>query len=362
MENTVKKQRQSNIELLRIIAMLLVIGHHLAYRGGLVFDTSSIGLNRLIVQFMMYGGHVGVAVFAIISGYFMIEHSGLKIDRIIRVWLQMFFYSISGCLIGTYFFNMKYEIHPIISVVPFIGQIWGFASAYLALCIIAPFLNILLRSLSKSQYRLYMIITCGMWLGFPTFTNRLAEGNYFIVLVVIYSIGAYIKLFYEDFNHSLRWYVIANICIAGACYLFTVVIDIIGLRNESFLPLATHFSGINHLNIVIWAAALFLLFVKIDIRTNKVINYIAGLTFGVYLLHDCYYYRTLLWDKWIRLPGYANSPMLIGIIIIVVAAIFGVCALIEALRKVLIEKWVMILVHKITDKLQRKIDAMMKEH
>ena len=42
-----KVERNSAIELLRIIAMVMIVAHHLAVHGGFEFDTNVITLPRL---------------------------------------------------------------------------------------------------------------------------------------------------------------------------------------------------------------------------------------------------------------------------------------------------------------------------
>ena len=41
-----RKQRNSSLELLRIVAMLMIVAHHFTVQG-VSFSTSSISLNRL---------------------------------------------------------------------------------------------------------------------------------------------------------------------------------------------------------------------------------------------------------------------------------------------------------------------------
>ena len=358
--NKVSK-RQSNIELLRIISMIMVIAHHLSYRGGFEFDTNSITINRLWTQFLMYGGHIGVAVFVLISGYFMIEQMNLRIERIARIWLQMFFYSVLGYVVGVYVFGAQYSLPGIgYALTPFTMQIWGFASAYLVLSIIAPFYNILLRQLSKNQYRLFILVTCGLWLGFPTFTTRLAEGNYFIVLTVIYAIGGYIKLYPEDFSGTLKKYILLTIGFSTLNFLFTVIMDFISLFDSRFSNLATHFTGINHINIVLWAVLLFVTFLKINLKSSTLINGVAGLVFGVYLLHDCYYMREPIWNTIFNDSKLSHSVFLIPITLLQIALIFVVCAVIELVRKYTIEIFIMKWINKLFIPLQKRVDLMMK--
>ena len=67
-KNKLKINRQSNIELLRIIAMIFIIAHHFAVHGGFNFSTDIITVNSLWIQFIKIGGKIGVNIFVLISG------------------------------------------------------------------------------------------------------------------------------------------------------------------------------------------------------------------------------------------------------------------------------------------------------
>ena len=65
-----EKVRKSNFELLRIIAMIMIVFHHFAIFSESKFDINLITLNRLWNQFIRMGGKIGVNIFVLISGYF----------------------------------------------------------------------------------------------------------------------------------------------------------------------------------------------------------------------------------------------------------------------------------------------------
>lgn len=92
--DSTKKQRQSSIELLRILTMVMIVAHHFSVHGNFDFPINTITINRLWIQFIQIGGKIGVDVFVLISGYFLITSSSVKPNRIIKIWLQMFTYSI----------------------------------------------------------------------------------------------------------------------------------------------------------------------------------------------------------------------------------------------------------------------------
>ena len=72
------KERSSNIEVLRIIAMLLIVMHHYSLHSNLLFEPTSIQLNHIFIQILQVGGKVGVAIFVLIMGYFSV-YSGYSI-------------------------------------------------------------------------------------------------------------------------------------------------------------------------------------------------------------------------------------------------------------------------------------------
>ena len=87
--------RQSNIELLRIIAMVIIVAHHFAVHGGFDFPIETVAPNRLWIQFLALGGKIGVNIFVLISGYFLIDAKSLKKVKVLKLWLQIFTYSAS---------------------------------------------------------------------------------------------------------------------------------------------------------------------------------------------------------------------------------------------------------------------------
>ena len=85
-----EEKRDSNIECLRTIAMLLIIAHHFSVHGKISFSTSAICINKFWLQFLQMGGKIGINIFILISGYFLINAQKIKISKILKLWLQIF--------------------------------------------------------------------------------------------------------------------------------------------------------------------------------------------------------------------------------------------------------------------------------
>ena len=84
--------RDSGIELLRIFLMILITLHHFS------LYSSIKEISKTTYYLCEWGGKIGVEIFLIISGYFMVK-SKFKIRKIITLWCQVFFYSISLALL-----------------------------------------------------------------------------------------------------------------------------------------------------------------------------------------------------------------------------------------------------------------------
>ena len=82
------QKRQSNIELLRIITMIMIVAHHFSVHGNFDFPINTVTINRLWIQFIQIGGKIGVDVFVLISGYFLITADSLKINKAIKMWIR----------------------------------------------------------------------------------------------------------------------------------------------------------------------------------------------------------------------------------------------------------------------------------
>ena len=80
------KQRQSNFEVLRIVAILLIVAMHAV---GCVLTTTN-EWNRLGLTAVNAIGNMGVSIFMLISGYFGIH---FRWSKLLTLWLIALFYS-----------------------------------------------------------------------------------------------------------------------------------------------------------------------------------------------------------------------------------------------------------------------------
>ena len=81
-----RQQRDSQFELLRILAMLFIVTHHLVIKGadtvGYVtpYDVNTHGIAGVIINSMVVGG---VKLFVLITGWYGIKHIGKGFIRLL---------------------------------------------------------------------------------------------------------------------------------------------------------------------------------------------------------------------------------------------------------------------------------------
>ena len=86
--------RSSNIEVLRIVAMLAIVMHHYVVNSTVMslFDGAHPTVNSLFLQWWGMWGKTAINVFVLISGYFMCTGL-LTLRRYLKILLQVGFYA-----------------------------------------------------------------------------------------------------------------------------------------------------------------------------------------------------------------------------------------------------------------------------
>lgn len=329
------KTRDAGIELLRIIAMLMIVAlHYLAHGEGLT-QNSKFGLNWSFSWALEAVCIVAVNCYVIISGYFLVT-SQFKIQKLIRLWIQVLFYSITIYLalagMGLEPLNIK---HLAMACVPVLTNQYWFVTVYLALYIASPFLNIFIHALSKKQFQnllILLFIILSLWPTLLPFGFSLDKTNGFSIIhfIFLYIIAAYIRLYW---NHEIKKgyylsaYILLTLMITASKFILTLM---------GFHALSGAFYEYNSVTVILSSIMLFMYFRSISIKNtflNKGIISVSALTFGVYLIHEDIFLRGILYKNILHTDWYINTQYYIPAAIITTLAIFILCILIDAIRK-----------------------------
>lgn len=326
------KGRNSNIELLRIISMFLIVCHHYTVHGAIDFNILSLSTNKLILQALSFGGKLGVNLFVLISGYFLIEQKN-DIKKAIILWLDVSIYSI--CILLIFIpFQGDIGIKTIIkSILPIPFNTYWFVTTYFVILLLCKYLNTFIKSLDKTNLDELIIISTIILSALPTlkissFSNSTLIINNTCWFILLYFIAARIRLYPPKkliFKHSL--FIGCSTFIIGIC--IGSIFSILGERIPFFFYNSTHFTSMESTLMLICSVFLFIGFLHIDIGCNKTINTISATTFGIYLIHDNSFVRTLLWKNIFNNNSYLNSKLLVLHAIFAIVTTFVCCSIIS---------------------------------
>ena len=328
------KKRNSNIEFLRIITMLMVVTLHMLNFGGLLEKSNTTTLKGFLIWFLESLCFVAVDCYVLIGSYFLSD-SKFKIKRIIKLWVQTFFYSI---LMYVFFaFIIRQELTDIlINFIPVLLKNYWFVTCYIVLLILAPFLNKLIKTLSKEQYTMLLfiiIIIFSVWgtIIDPARTINYGGGYSISWFVCLYIIAGYIKRFYKNEKNRKITYFIIYLLMSFVNVLAHWLINKYNIKTFEPNVLYRYFS----ITVLIAALNLFLFFLNINIKQNMInrcIYFFSSATFGVYLIHENPYFRIFLWDGFKRFIVNVGNKKLSIIIITTPILLFLSFTFIDKIR------------------------------
>ena len=322
--------RNSSLELLRIVGMVMIVACHTNH-GGFNFPLNSITLNRLWQQFISMGGGLGNDIFVMLSGYFLITSKGLNLRRLFNLWVRIFFYSVLTYALFLFAGKTDFTLGVAVKVVmPITKSVWWFASTYFVLYLIHPYINILLNGFTHEEYKNFLLTIGLYWCIIPMFLYSYFGANSTINFICLYSLAGYIRLWCKDL--AGRKYLLYALACIGLNFLSVIVLDVIGLKIPIVGKHALYFAEMMRPFTILAVVCLLVGFRSMNITYSKIINLLASATFGVYLIHDNNFVRHFLWYDLFHNASFQDSPYLIPYSTAVILAVYVVCTIIELLR------------------------------
>ena len=284
------KNRESNIELARMLSMFLILVIHanmVSLPRPTSVDLSNDSLEVVFRYLMESIGIVSVNLFILISGWFTIKPNTKRmlffIYQIVFLWGGMYLIFL---LLG----KTTLSVSNIAATISLSYPEW-FIKAYLVLCVISPILNSFADNSSEKTLRSVLIwffifqSTYGM-LGAHRFFQ---DGYGPLSFIGLYLLAQYArkvtdgKFSKTSINKLFVLKKEIDIFIFLLCAIINTIVGVLALKLDINLY-GKIYAYINPLNII-GALYLFLFFTKINIGRSKLINWLAASSFAVYLLH-----------------------------------------------------------------------------
>ena len=328
------KVRDSNLELYRCIVMMLIVSHHYMMHSGLLNETTNCLTSSESIYLYLFGmwGKIGINCFVLITGYFMCQ-SDISFRKFLKLLLQVEFYKISIFIIF-HFNDASLSLEDsLLLLLPFTNIDNGFVDCFFIFYLFIPFLNILIRTMTRKQHILLIALCLFVFCLWPQLQIFVVSNNYVVWFCVIYLIAAYIRIYRIDGAFSCFSWGIITLMMVGLAFVSIVSLLYLG-RNWPYCFVY----DCNTILAVAISVCSFMFFNNMKIRYSRLVNIAGATTLGVLLIHDCNWeMRRWLWCdlcncvEWFHKNVYLHS-------IVCVIGIYTICSIIDYFRLQLFER------------------------
>lgn len=334
--------RDSGADVVKILAIVLVIVHHVVDFGFAMPETAGGGL-RFVWYLFRTVSISCINLFALATGYLCVTSSG-SFKRLPGLWLQTVFTGVVVCLscmlAGVHITPWEW-LRTFLPVVT--GEYWYF-TAYFAVCLLMPFMNPGIRILEKKTF-LAILAAFFLLVSIPSVLLKtdpfvIKHGYSFAWLLVLYFFGAYWRLHIPRPPH------------AAVCW------TVLGLSSLSFLvpsvgkrlfagALGGWFGAFNP----VWPSSPFTLAIALAIFglcrrirvgwpwLRQLLATLSGLSFGMYLwlVHPVFW--RVVWIPRLGKLAVPTIPAFLSRLSLVLVASFALAGVLELVRKRLFSIW-----------------------
>ncbi|MBQ6164960.1 MAG: acyltransferase [Clostridia bacterium] len=286
--------RNSRIELLRIISMLLIVAFHATSMGYLETDRPIIV--RAAAVLLGTWGILGVNIFVIISAYFLTDQK-CRSKRLVSLVFQVFTYFVLWLILSVaykYFDTHSFaEALKAVAVKifngafdPFWNRTYWFVTAYFFMLLASPFMNYLLHHADRRLIGKILIVASIIPVYSQFQKNAVIDSA---VLCYIYLLTGALKLHFSDFANRIAN--TRNIVLLFSAALVGRLILQIPDFPDSLNKICYYTIGATDRHaVILLALALPICFSVFSQKPfySGAVNRVAALTFGVYLLTELY--------------------------------------------------------------------------
>ena len=338
-----KSNRSSNFELMRILAIILILLNHYVVFGLGEMTLPKSDIYVIFSHFIGAFAKVGVSLFILITGYFMVNRNA-SMKHVVRITIDTVFYSWFFLLIFLFVFPNYTVFTPYkmyMAALPIAtGTANWFVQTYLILYLLIPLLNYIFSAISRQQLKVYLILLGILWFLIPTFTYKITySGSNLVGFIYLYFLGAYIREYGINFFEKTKNIVMTILFSCSAVLGCIIVCNYFHLEHFKFW---LHFSNESAIFTLLISIAVFYFFKNLNINYNKYINYFASSTLAVYLIHADM--RQELWTKIFHCCDSNSISYLIINILIMIVSIYCFSVIFDKIKNKLfidrLNQWV----------------------
>ena len=304
-----KPQRNSNIELLKIIAMVLIVfahqmnEYHYSGASGTIDFLGAPPSANPAYWFVSAVGGLGLfadVIFIACSAFFLIESNRISIKKIFFLMATEVFVMCVSLAIKAAVGDSISTKQILEAVFPTFLQINWFVGYYIVFYLLHPLFNYVIRKLDKKGLAIVtaiLVFQCNIIL-FGMGNTPGSMGLKLLCFVAIYYVVAFYKLYGGKLWESKKFNVVMLVVSLIAYIGFRIALNYVGLKYEYVGARIAGYVHINNPIILVFTLAAVNLANR-NPRHNKVVNYFSGLSLVLYLVH-----KNILFTSHVDFLGY----------------------------------------------------------
>lgn len=296
-----KKERESSIELYKVIAIFLIVLSHviqtltepnyvLGIGEGTFINiaTATTDLNVLLLALFRICGALGNNMFFICSAWFLVNSKKMSLKKVIHMILDVWIINMI-VFWGLHAIGIQFQVSDTVrTFFPTTFANNWYITCYLLFYLIYPFLNRMLEQLNISEhfaltsflFMIYFIIPV-----LPLEEINLFFANELVIFLATYVIVSFIKIYKNEWTENLKLNK-GILFVSIVSYVALILsVDHLGLRTNYFLNRLVRWNMNNSLFMFLIAFSSFNMMKKKKF-INRTINYFSSLSLLVYIFHE----------------------------------------------------------------------------
>lgn len=296
-----KKERESGIELYKVIAIFLIVLSHviqtltepnyvLGIGEGTFINiaTATTDLDVLLLALFRICGALGNNMFFICSAWFLVNSKKMSLKKVIHMVLDVWIINMI-VFWGLHAIGIQFQISDTVrTFFPTTFANNWYITCYLLFYLIHPFLNRMLEQLNISEhfaltsflFMIYFIIPV-----LPLEEINLFFANELVIFLATYVIVSFIKTYKNEWTENLKLNK-GILFVSIVSYVVLILsVDYLGLRTNYFLNRLVRWNMNNSLFMFLIAFSSFNMMKKKKF-INRTINYFSSLSLLVYIFHE----------------------------------------------------------------------------
>jgi surface polysaccharide O-acyltransferase-like enzyme len=340
-----KSARNSSFEVMRLLAMFMIVYEHCMQAVSLYTDNVLSKLDNiswLCESFTI----CSVNLFFLLTGYFATSRS-FKVGKTAHMWGKTIFYSLVIYLLATAVGAESFTIKNVVSYAcPIFTRKYWFMQAYIVLIILSPYIMTAVEQLTMKKHLTLICILLVFFSLHQTFipvarTLDTTQGYGIIWAIVLLIVGNFINKWGNVAIEKIPTVSFLAGYVFIACCIFASNVVIIKFGIAKGVESRHNFYTYNSVTVLAESLCLFCFFVKLSMKgwSSRIVNKISASALAVYLIAAHPLLMESTWSRFFNMGKYTENPgVYFALAAVLSVVVMAVCIAIDMVVEFVIRK------------------------